>query len=101
MVAAGTDISDFELPKDQRNFHLAEEALFAEQLVNLLTIEYNQGRMENFIEIFTSIEDNSSIRRALQIDNTMLEEIRNAYNQLMRKWNLLPENETMTLLFKQ
>ena len=29
MVATGTDISDFDLPKDQRKFELTEEALFA------------------------------------------------------------------------
>ena len=99
MVAAGTDISDFDLPKDQRKFELTEEALFAEQLVNMLTIEYSQGRMENFIEIFTSINDAGS-NKALPIDDILLEKTRNLFNQLIQKWNSLKDSETMTLSFE-
>ena len=99
MVAAGTDISEFDLPKAQRNFQLTEEALFAEQLVNMLTIEYAQGKMENFIEIFTSINDVEG-SKALPIDELKLEKIRNLINQLMQKWNLLQEGKTITLLFE-
>ena len=99
MVATGTDISDFDLPKDQRKFELTEEALFAEQLVNMLTIEYSQGRMENFIEIFTSINDAGS-NKALPIDDILLEKTRNLFNQLIQKWNSLKDSETMTLSFE-
>lgn len=99
MVAAGTDISDFDLPKDQRKFELTEEALFAEQLVNMLTIEYSQGRMENFIEIFTSINDAGS-NKSLPIDDILLEKTRNLFNQLIQKWNSLKDSETMTLSFE-
>ena len=99
MVAAGTDISEFDLPKAQRNFQLTEEALFAEQLVNMLTIEYAQGKMENFIEIFTSINDMEG-SKALPIDELKMEKIRNLANQLIQKWNLLQEGKTMTLSYK-
>ena len=99
MVASGTDISDFDLPKDQRKFELTEEALFAEQLVNMLTIEYSQGRMENFIEIFTSINDAGS-NKSLPIDDILLEKTRNLFNQLIQKWNSLKDSETMTLSFE-
>ena len=99
MVAAGTDISDFDLPKEQRKFELTEEALFAEQLVNMLSIEYAQGRMENFIEIFTSINDAGS-NKALPIDDILLEKTRNLFNQLIQKWNSLKDSETMTLSFE-
>ena len=99
MVATGTDISDFDLPKEQRKFELTEEALFAEQLVNMLSIEYAQGRMENFIEIFTSINDAGS-NKALPIDDILLEKTRNLFNQLIQNWNLLQDSETMTLSFE-
>ena len=99
MVAAGTDISDFDLPKDQRKFELTEEALFAEQLVNMLTIEYSEGKMDNFIEIFNSINEPGS-NKELYIDGLMLDNIRNFISLLMQQWNLLPERETMTLTFQ-
>ena len=102
MVAAGTDINDFDLPKEQRGFQLKDEAIFAEHLVNLLAIEYTQGRMENFIEIFTSIYDGHVIsNQALQINETKLDEIRIVYKELMEKWYSLPVNETMKLTFDE
>ena len=50
MLASGTAITDFELPKEKRTFRLTEEAIFTEQIVNLLTIEYSQGPMEDFLD---------------------------------------------------
>src|SRR5437773_7563189 len=94
MVNNGTDITEFDLPKDKRNIVLAEEALFAEQLVNLLTIEYAQGRMDNFIEIFNGIYERDNEWSCL-ITNEKLEEIRSVYNRLMQQWNSLSESETM------
>jgi hypothetical protein len=52
MQANGTDITEFELPKDQRRIELTSEALFAEHLVNLFMVDYTQGRMDNLLEIF-------------------------------------------------
>src|SRR5258706_9947829 len=54
MVAAGTDINDFDLPKEQRDFVLTNETIFAEHLVNLVVIDYTQGKMDNLPEIFAA-----------------------------------------------
>src|SRR5258705_5601115 len=78
MVAAGIDIENFDLPKDQRNFQLSEEATLAEHLVNLLTIEHSQGKMENFLDIFSNIHDEHvGISLYKIITDKKLEEIRN------------------------
>src|SRR5205809_153857 len=50
MLADGTDITDFELPKEERNIALSTEALLAEHLVNILMIDRNQGRIEDITE---------------------------------------------------
>ena len=50
MLAGGISISDFELPKDQRPFAYSEEALVAESIVNLLSMERLLGPTENFNE---------------------------------------------------
>lgn len=102
MLAAGTDIKDFELPKDQRTFQLTEEALFAEQMVNLLTIEYSQGRVENFIEALKEIliKDNH-VSVLPVIKQEQLDEIRSLYETLMNQWVLLPEGETIILNFAE
>jgi hypothetical protein len=43
MLANGTDITDFGLPKKQRTIELTSETLFAEHLVNLIVIDYTQA----------------------------------------------------------
>lgn len=102
MVAAGVDINDFDLPKEQRNFQLSEEAILAEHLVNLLTIEYSQGKMENFLDVFSGIyEEHLDTKLYKIITEEKLEEIRTRFNELMHQWNALPENNTITLLFKE
>ncbi len=102
MIQGGTEITEFDLPKEHRNILLTEEAFFAEQLVNLLNIEYSQGRMENFIEIFNAIYTNKDgFDLVSLITEKKLGEIRNASNEVMQRWQSLHENETMTLLFKE
>lgn len=102
MVAAGVDIGDFDLPKEQRNFQLSEEAILAEHLVNLLTIEFTQGKMENFLEIFSAIyEEHIGTGLYKIITEEKLEDIRNRFSELMQQWNSLPENDTMHLVFEE
>jgi hypothetical protein len=102
MVAAGTDIENFDLPKEQRNFQLTEEAILAEHLVNLLTIEVTQGKLENFLEVFSGIyEEHVGTKLYRGVTENKLEEIRNKLTDLLQQWNLLEETKTMTLLFKE
>jgi hypothetical protein len=102
MMAAGTDIEEFDLPKEQRKIHLTAEAIFAEHLINLIVIDFTQGRMENLIEIFTGIHDehlNSDLLRLFTEEK--LETIRNKYAELMQQWNSLPVGQTLLLLFEE
>ena len=102
MVAAGINIENFDLPKEQRNFQLTEEAILAEHLVNLLTIEVTQGKMENFLEVFSGIyEEHVGTKLYRLVTENKLEEIRNKITDLLQQWNLLEETKTMTLLFKE
>ena len=102
MIASGVDIGDFDLPKEERNFQLNEEAILAEHLVNLLTIEYSQGKMESFLDVFSNIyEEHIGTSLYKIITEEKLEEIRNGFNELMQRWASLPENNTMTLLFEE
>jgi hypothetical protein len=102
MLAAGIDINDFDLPKDQRTFQLTEEALFAEQMVNLLTIEYSQGCIENFSEKLKEILiKDKYVSAPPVIKPEQLDEIRSFYETLMNQWVLLPEGETINLNFAE
>ncbi len=102
MLPDGTDINDFELPKEQRPFQLTEEAIIAEHLVNLLAIEYTQGRIENFIQILKEgyLKENYAAEPT-EIKQEKIDEIRNLFEKLMNQWVLLPEEDTMALNFTE
>jgi hypothetical protein len=101
LVAAGTDIKEFDLPRDKRAVQLTDEAIFAEQMVNLLTIEYSQGIIENFIVTIKDVCSKSGIKIMPEMNEDQLQETRNLYRQLMNKWNLLLQEETMNLIFEE
>jgi len=101
MLANGTDITDFELPKDQRTIELTPQALFAEHLVNLLVIDHTQGRMDNLLEIFRETCDDASSELLNIISEEKLEDIRKSYAELMQQWKILPERETLKLIFEE
>jgi hypothetical protein len=102
MLASGTDINDFELPKEQRGFLLSKEALQAEHLVNLLTIEYNQGRVDDFLhQLIQGSRGEVEYYFIQRLQNGKLDVIRNYFASLMLQWNLMEQEKTMTLLFKE
>ena len=101
MLAAGTDINDFELPKEKRTVEFTEEAIWTEQLVNLLTIEYSQGKMEHFINTLNEVCGKNNIDMPPAINYEKLDQIRHSFKILMNQWHLLPEGETMTLIFER
>ena len=102
MLASGIDITNFDLPKEQRKIQLTDEAIFAEHLVNLLVIDYTQGRMENLIEIFTDVYDVKKDSKLLNhITEEKMDKIRKTYNDLLEQWNLTPVSESLNLMFEE
>ena len=102
MVAAGINITDFDLPADQRKFEIPEEAIFAEHLVNFLTIEYSQGKMENFTDVFSAAyKPDPGNDLLLRLTPEKLDQIRNIFNELMDQWNSLTPNQSMNLIFEE
>ena len=101
LVAAGTDIKEFDLPREKRTVQLTDESIFAEQMVNLLTIEYSQGIMENFMVTIKEVCAKNGIKTMPEMNEEQLQEIRNLYRQLMNQWNLLLPEETMNLIFEE
>ena len=101
MLANGTAITEFELPKEERPFELTPEALFAEHLVNLVVIDFTQGRMDNLIGIFKETYDDAGDNLINLINEERLEDIRKKYASLIQQWRSLPERETLKLIFEE
>ena len=101
LVSSGIAIKDFDVPRERRTVQLTDEAIFAEQMVNLLTIEYSQGIMENLPATIKEICKKSGLPVVPEISERQLEEIRKLYDQLMNQWNVLQAEETMTLIFEE
>ena len=101
MLANGIDITEFELPKEQRPFELTSEALFAEHLVNLLVIDYTQGKMDNLLEIFRETYDDTASNLLPLINERKLEDVRKNYAMLIQQWQATPERESLKLIFEE
>ena len=101
MLADGADITQFELPKEERVVELTQEALFAEHLVNLIVIDHTQGRMNNLLDIFRETYNDGSIRLLDTLDEQKLQDIRENYSALIQKWRVVPETETLKLIFEE
>lgn len=102
MLAEGTNISDFELPKDQRTFELNDEALLTEAIVNLLTIEFSQGQFEDFTDELSRSEDSEINKQFLaELRAGKLVEIRDQFNSLMERWKQLDNGDKLILEFNE
>ena len=102
MLSKGTDITDFDLPKEKRMIEITPEAIFTEHLVNYIVIDFTQGRMDNFIETFRAINDRNIEPDLLkQLKESKLEQIRKKYNELMVQWKSVSIAGSMNLLFEE
>jgi hypothetical protein len=101
MLGKGIDITEFDLPKDQRTIELTSEALFAEHLVNLIVIDHTQGRMDNLIEIFKETYNDAGSELLNIINEEKLQSIRDNYAALLQKWDIVPETESLNLIFEE
>lgn len=104
MVAKGSNIEDFELPREKRPtevlpHNLAPEALISEHLVNLLM---TKAQNKDNLDIMASLrpilkENNLPFPENLTADK--MEEVWTSFNDLQRRWLQLPMGATLELEF--
>lgn len=101
LVAAGADISEFDLPREQRTVAISEEAVFSEHLVNLFVTDHTQGIIENIPGIMEAIysEQGGSVNLAL-LTGQKIETIRNKINELVTQWKSVHEKKSLQLIFE-
>lgn len=105
IIARGFDISDFELPREQRPqalipANLPEQAIQTEHIVNLLQIEFfNSGEDPGFIVTLKNVLAEKNIHFPKNLNQNALENIRNRFGELLIQWGSLAEGETMELEF--
>src|SRR6266487_3336399 len=102
MIAKGISITDFELSKDQRNIELSDEALYAENIVNLIMMESYQGKLDNFnATLHESLQQNKFFLNPVFVADEQLQAIHNAYLHLTQQWNKLQKGESITFHFEE
>lgn len=100
LIESGIKIKDFEDKSIRDKMVLNNEAWYAEGLANLILIEYTQGKFDNFNEVFKStLSKTNPTIPFLAIDNLNLEKTRMLFADLVKRWKLLAEKETMELEF--
>lgn len=97
MVADGVNITDFELPEDQKPValkgnNLSRESLVTEHLVNLLTIEQLTTRQTiDSIEVAQKILKRNHLPFPKELTQDSLHIIRTKFLQLISLWNALKD----------
>jgi hypothetical protein len=106
LLAEGFDISDFELPKEERplklqTVNLPPESVQTEHLINLLMTELQYGSvLPDFWTQFESILTQHGLPPMNQLTLDGLEGIRKMIGELRRRWAAVKVGETLELGFE-
>ena len=102
MLAGGTNITDFELPKEIRPFQITPEAFNAECIVNLALVEFMQGRADDFNKVLKDSYDKSEFNiEAPELDQAAIEQVHASFASLVLQWNALPFGESLNVSFSE
>ncbi len=100
MLDSGINISDFESPKEKRNFNYNPQALLAETLVGMISTELSQGNFENMQEMIRDIyKTNYPDTKPPEINAESVDQIKQKYHQLVLDWMKLSPEEKLVLQF--
>ena len=105
MIAAGYNISDFDLPRKDRPIellpaNLPEDSLIVEHIVNLLQVEFNnEEKSSDFMLILKDILDQNRLPLPVSLSESKLDEIRCMLKELMKFWLQLAPGEHLDLAF--
>ena len=105
LLAGGTDIADFELPREVRPQallpgHLPEEALQTEHIVNLLLVGLQGGlEPEQLLGQLRTILKDSGIPFPEVLDREALVEIQTRLAKLLARWDQTPNKGSLELPF--
>ena len=100
ILNSGVNITDFELPKDKRNFEFTPQALYAETLVGLISTELSQGNFENIEETINDMyKANYPGVKAPEINPASIDQIKVRYHELVLDWMKLSPDQKLVLHF--
>lgn len=106
LVAAGANITDFELSSGQRPDHLAPkqlpvESLQTEHIVNLLMIEFfNDAAPADFLPNLQASLATQNLPFPTKVTPESLDRIRVEYRTLLQRWRGIPEGEILELIWQ-
>lgn len=100
MVARGTNITDFELPKAERP-EMPTEAIQAEYIVGLLQTEPLNGKpYDDFPGALRAICKERSVEFPTFLTSKAADQIRTKWRTLLRQWYDLEEGERLEFRFE-
>jgi hypothetical protein len=98
MLNNGMDIKDFEDREKRKSITISREASYAENMANLFLTEKMQGNFSDFNAVLASAFVNMAADTELPLlKETEIENVRNAFANLVQKWNKLAVGETLAL----
>jgi len=106
LLSQGYQINDFMLPKEKRPNalqpkNLPSEALATEHLVNLLSIDFMQSEREMDVSgTLEQILEEHGLSFPNKAEKEKITSMQKELKLLMFKWNQLPNNETLEMIFE-
>ena len=102
IIASGISISDFGLPKHQRNIQLSSEAIYAEYIVNLFMAEGRQSKFEDFnTKLNEGLQHGKNLMPPMSLTTDQIKSIYLTYADLSERWDGLTDGESISLQFKE
>ncbi len=104
LVAKGSNIEDFELPREERPTevvpdNLSAEALISEHLVNLLMVKAQQPEAIRLLPSLQKILKDNAIPFPTTLNEQKMTEIWELFLKLLQQWQTLAVGEILELEF--
>ena len=100
MLASGTDITDFEKPKDERTVELTLQAVQTEHIVNLMQQHILIPDQGPFVETLRNTLKLSDVPFPETLTEAHAARIKEKVKGLFLKWDKLPVGEELNLDFQ-
>lgn len=100
MIKDGVDPEQFLIKEVRDRLFVSNEAWYAENMANLVLIEWSQGKFDDFNQVLNQvIHENSSELPSIELDEKQIIDMRETYKNLVDQWDDLPNDGQLFLTF--
>ncbi|HEY1047006.1 MAG TPA: hypothetical protein VGF79_11245 [Bacteroidia bacterium] len=100
MIKSGVDPEQFLVKEVRDRLFVSNEAWYAENMANLVLIEWSQGKFDDFNQVLNEvIQQTDSNLPPIELNEQQIIDIRETYKKLVNQWEMLASDGQMELKF--